>query len=270
MEEAVIGPSASEFAPEAALRHLGGDAGRLWRDPLARRQALVDLLTAWAERDDGAVERAVGRIDAAIVAGLQAVGLPRGSIDGITLDVFGRGWRGRKLATCMLLLDAFLIDRCVRAYGAPDDVFRTWLHESIHARQPFAPSFRAESRLAAGYEEGLAEGLARRIIRAQPGMQPVEHTYGRYVAAYEALAARLDCPPDLLWRRLWAAPAGAVRAVFPGIVGDLWLTKAGRRLGERQRILLSTRADVVFSSSQALTDHFDVEQLDKEWARVLR
>ena len=62
---------------------------------------------------------------------------------------------------------------------------------SIHARQPFAPSFRAESRLAAGYEEGLAEGLARRIMRAQPGMQPMEHTFGRYVAAYETLAARL-------------------------------------------------------------------------------
>jgi hypothetical protein len=167
-------------------------------------------------------------------------------------------------------LDAFLIDRCVRADGAPDDVVRTWLHESIHARRPFAPTYRDESRLAAGYEEGPAEGLARRIMRAQPGMQTIEHAYGRYVAAYETLAARLPCAPDLLWRHLWQSPAGAVRHAFPGVVADLWLAGTGRRLSDRQRILIGSRADVAFGTAQALADRFDAEQLDDGWARALR
>lgn len=228
------------------------------------------VLTAWERQDEPALRRAVARIDATIVAVLRAVGLPRGPIDGITVDSFGRGWRGRKLPTCTLLLDALQIARCVRAYQAPDDVFRTWLHESIHARHPFAPSFREESRLAAGYEEGLAEGLARRILRAQPGMRLIEHSFGRYVAAYEALAASLSCPPDRLWRRLWTAPAGAVRHVFLNVVDDQWLATSGRPLSQRQRILIRGRAEVVFSTTQALTGEIEVQVLRDEWARALR
>lgn len=52
-------------------------------------------------------------------------------------------------------------------------------------------------------------------------METVDLTYDGYVRAYRVLAHALGVAPDELWRDLWAAGIGRVRAAFPHVLGRL-------------------------------------------------
>lgn len=224
-----------------SLRRLEGDALPLWGDSDVRRLALADLLTCWERSDEAALAEAIRRIDEAVTAGLRLLELPRGPILGCRLDAVGRGWQGRKLPMCELVLDALAVQQSIRRLGIPDDVFRIWVHESIHARRPFTSAYATERVLAAGYEEGLAEGLARAPTRAGAGMSIVMQSYNLYVAAYETLAEVLHIPVELIWRHLWMAAPGEVRQHFLAVVERAWSGATGQPLRERQRHLLQSR-----------------------------
>jgi hypothetical protein len=251
-----------------ALGRLTGDAARLWHEPAARQRALDRVVGAWERHDDAGLARAVQRVDRAVVAGLQAVALPRGPVRSVLFDAFDRGWRGRKHPDCSLRLDAFLMRACLRTYQAHDDAFRTWVHESLHARQPFDPGFRHEWRATAGYEEGLAEGLARRLLRAQPGIVFLAQSFSGYVAAYETLAEVLGLSVVTLWRRLWQAPAGAVRRAFVDVLMVTTGEHRQRHLRQPHRILL--QADAFFATDQGGRTLIDRDLMRADWERALR
>jgi hypothetical protein len=63
----------------------------------------------------------------------------------------------------------------------PDSTIRTWVHESIHGRRSYADDHLAEYRTWSGYEEGLAEGLARIVTRGRAGLDPFQPTYNYHV-----------------------------------------------------------------------------------------
>jgi hypothetical protein len=144
-------------------------------------------------------------IDAAVVEILAAAGLPRGPINKLVAESFRRGWFGRKAEDCRLLIDVgefALLPGDARS----DSLLKTWVHESLHARQPYAAGFRQEWRDVAGFEEGMVEGLTHAAVIDLLGLQPAVTSYRYYVAAYRSLAAALEIDIEQFWRVLWPFP----------------------------------------------------------------
>jgi hypothetical protein len=221
---------------------------RLWREPAARAAAIDAILAAWEHDDQPALDAALRRVDHAVVLGLTALGLPRGTIARRRFERVERGFTARKEPGCDLVFDAVAVHLQLRVHRAPDDLFCTWVHESIHARQPYADGHRRESTTVRGYEEGLAEGLARLVVLSQPGMAHAPRRRGDYyVAAYEELAALLGRPVEAVWRLLWPLPAGRVQAGFRDALPDL----LGRRLAGSRILMVARRADSIFATAQA-------------------
>jgi len=132
-----------------------------------------------------------------------------------------------------------------------DDLFRTWVHESLHARQQFARGHAQEYSVTRGYEEGMVEGLSRLIVvnRAAMPYRPPSSNY--YVTAYDTLAYEAGIPVEELWRQLWEHAAGAVRLHFVDTVAQLIFKHSGRMLTGRQLSQLRVCADRAFGSSRA-------------------
>jgi hypothetical protein len=138
--------------------------GELLRDA-QQRVSIVDRIVSQMGNDD------IPMVDRAVVAILHHVGLPRGpQVRGPIVEPVGHGWAGRKAPDCRLLIDT---DEFHDLHGVirADSLLKTWFHESIHGRQPFAPGSAEEWRLHRGFEEGLAEGLARSLSQ-ELGLQP--------------------------------------------------------------------------------------------------
>jgi hypothetical protein len=136
------------------------------------------------------------------------------------------------------------------AEGLPDTSLRTWVHESLHARQPYAPTYHAEYAAAAGYEEGMVEGLARHILRHHAGTDAFVGTFDYYVAAYTALAQVFDIRVEGLWMRLWQEPPGRVREAFPYVLRDLAGNPGGRAVTDAVLQRVRAVADSVFAATR--------------------
>lgn len=207
-------------------------------------------------------------VDRAVVAVLQRAGLPRGrQVRGPYVEPIGRGWAGRKAPDCRLLIDtdAFRdLDRVERA----DSLLKTWIHESIHGRQPYSPGFSEEWRLHRGFEEGLAEGLAR-IIASELELVPILASYNSYVAAYQTLADALDVPVEDLFRSLWEFAVGQVATGFLTGVDDVIARHERNALSPFQRIRLFARARSVFGTVSSVQSPDEII-LIREWREVLR
>lgn len=206
-------------------------------------------------------------IDAAVVEILVAVGLPRGPINGPIVDHVGRGWFGRKAEDCRLLIDTWALGQIPEANRA-DSLLRTWMHESLHARQPYHPGFQAEWRDFRGFEEGVVEGLTRRVTVELLGLQPLLLDYHPYVAAYRALARTLDLEVERLWRQLWTVPAGGIgHSLVDGL--ERSLAEHGRaplNALRRQRIAILARR--LFATERG-REQPDVEVLMATWKQVI-
>jgi hypothetical protein len=155
---------------------LDASAFRLWTDVEERRSALEAILAAWEEGAADLPAR-VARVDRAVVAALEVLGLPRGPVRAVLVEASSRGWAGRKLPDCAIVLDALVLHSNLRLVNRPDSVIRTWLHESVHARQPYGPEAIRANRGFRGYEEGLAEGLARLVVNDIAGFQASGGTF---------------------------------------------------------------------------------------------
>jgi hypothetical protein len=198
----------------------------------------------------------VAAFDTAVAAGLAALGFPRAGVERVHVADVGRGWRGRKHPSCVLELDLFVIEQDLRL-GQSDVVFRTWVHESVHGRAPFAGPFEAGRR---GYEEGLVEGITEHVVGGLAGVEVGSPGYTYYVAAYRALAVTIGVEAESLWHELWHHPTGRVRWALPGVVAAVTGRAAGRLL---------TMADQLFADQRAAWSPNPTE-LARSWAVVLR
>lgn len=234
------------------LGRLRGDALHIWSDPTVRHEALEAIVVSW-ERGSIDLDRRVSRVDRAIIAGLRAGGLPRGPVLSVAIVPGLPLWAGRKLPSCHLFLSGERMREMVRVRHESDDVIRTWVHESLHARQPYSPAAETEIRPYQGYEEGMVEGLARLVTRDLAGMHPLELSYAYYVAAYEGLADAVGVDVEVVWRSLWLYRTGEVRAVFADVVDQL-RRQAGRQpLTEAQRTRVLGAGDTLFASTRRLS-----------------
>jgi hypothetical protein len=239
---------------------------RLVQDAGYRARLTVDLL----QLDPSSPEATSARdtIDAAILEILVAAGLPRGPINGPIVERFGRGWFGRKTEDCSLLIDIGAFD-LLPEDRRPDSLIRTWLHESIHARQPYAPGFQAEWRDARGFEEGVAEGLTRQIVVDELKLRPVLSGYHSYVVAYQALARALEIDVEHLWRQFWTIPAGGIGQAFTVVLSQVLTTHRRVSLGALTGRRASALAALQFANRRG-SDHPDLDALTAAWRQVLR
>jgi hypothetical protein len=251
-----------QLAPE--LLSLPESARLLWGDPQDRKEAVEALLPQGGADSIDRVLHALQRIDDAVVAGLRALGLPRGPVAATRIESLGHNWLGRKADSCELLFDDLVL-RALPEQERADRTFKTWIHESIHARARARVGVGIERRSWRGFEEGLAEGLARLVLHEKAGMPPLKGAYNYYVEAYETLARALEVDVERLWRECWSYIPGAVRNNFIVAINGC----QRRRLTWQSAADVRAHADVVFHT-QRITDEPDRGTLLKMWMDVIR
>ena len=243
----------------------------LWGDAVEWRQAVAAVLAAWDGGSAAALLPAVRRVDAAVLAGLEALGLPRGPGWSAQVGSYGRAWIGHVADDGTIRFDVDWLRYYVAA-DRVDRVFRAWLHESLHARGPALPvpaTRHAEYPQWPGYEEGLADGLARVATAAKAGMPEEESAYDYFVEAYRALGQAGGGDVERLWRALWHHPQGEVRANFVAAVEQTRQERTSSRLEPRQRSRLMAVADRVFAAGHQ-RDRPDPAVLVRLWETVFR
>lgn len=241
-----------------ATRRLVDDAG-------LRARLTSTLLQSEPSSSDA--EGARDAIDAAVVEILEVAGLPRGPVIGPFVERFNRGWFGRKMEDCSLLIDLEMFS-ILPEDARPDSLLRTWIHESLHARQPYSPGFRREWSEASGFEEGMVEGLTRLIVVEGLGLLPGIVSYDFYVATYRTLATVLGLDTERLWRALWMYPVGGVRERFLSVIERLLEEQAQRPLSVGPRARLSAGALRYFSTGRTY-DQPDERQQIAVWRRAI-
>lgn len=256
MEQGDTQGTASERNVATELRQLHGDALAIWTDSSMRHRVLRGLALPTIS---GAYGGSALRIDDAVRAGMRAFGLRRGRKISAIVMPLGSGVRGRKTPDCFIQINASYVAEMLGARGAPDGIFKTWVHESLHARKPFADPdiVNIEYPMYQGYEEGLVEGLARWITRDKAGMVYLS-AYASYVRVYEVLAEALGIETVALWRRLWRYPFGQVRSAFPEEIGRIWYTRTGRQAVEDR---LQGVADRLFSLQERMPAYSDADMM---------
>lgn len=222
------------------------DTHQLWTN----QEELVTAFRAIIEiADVNSREDAIQRVDRAVVEALEAVGLPRGQVQGPRLWPEYVEWKGRKHPDCTLYLSETQLVSATRFNGA-NDFFSSWVHESLHARQQYQNAFH-EYRNWSGYEEGLVAALTRRVLAAG-GIVNVPFSYQYFVTAYEILADVVEVEISELLRALWEHPTGQVRRNFAAGVNRL-----RERNGMPTIDRLQLAGDIVFRSDRArdVPDH---------------
>ena len=262
--------SAQCHASEPGKLRVVQDLPLLWRDPQEWERRLRPLVTALRQGDAASVQATVAQIDDAVVAGLSAFGLPRGPVGELIMNDFGGYFLAQKLPECPIRFDRSLLQRAVEDLGMVDDVIRTWVHESLHARRNFADEHEWVARHWAGYEEGLVEGLARIVCRDIAGMSVSEDAYAHYVAAHRALSEVLEVPAERLLRDLWEAAPGDVRGAFVDTVDRLWRELQRAPLARGQRQLVRSLGDRMFHTDRRRDPPGDVQIYVRTWRVALR
>ena len=253
------------------LDSLPDEVRRLWVDARYRHVVLGDIVAAvtYPGLDDRLAE-AVSIVDRAIEIGLAHLGIPRGPINfPIRVEPRTVGRNAVKLEECSLILSSSYLRLLPRLYSTLDPAFRTWLHESIHARQPYYADWRVEFESWEGYEEGLADGMANVLCSWADATIPETRDYVAYVQAYRGLAAILHLPEWALLRRLWYFPTGQVREGFPTVVDEQYRQLTGRGLTVDAVTRLRSTADTLFATGRTEVDRSDRE-VEGLWREVLR
>jgi hypothetical protein len=234
---------------------------RLWLDSHYRHVVLGDVVAAvtYPGREDR-LEAAISVIDRAVEAGLAHLGVPRGAINlPIRVEPRAVGRNAAKLEECSLILSSSYLRMLPRYYSSLEPAFRTWLHESIHARQPYADDWRSEFESWEGYEEGLADGMANVLCRWAGAIIPETTDYIAYVQAYEALAAVLQMSTWALMRRLWGFPTGRLREGLLSVVEAWYRQLTGRELSAEAVSRLRSVGDALFATGRTEPDRSDRE-----------
>ena len=268
-------PEEERAVPEAAivdglLDAMPEEGRRFWLDARYRRVVLEDVVAAvtYPGREDR-LDEAVAVVDRAVEIGLAHLGIPRGPIDlPVRIEPRAVGRNAVKLEDCRIVLSATYLRLLPRLYSSPDVALRTWLHESIHARQPYDLSWRAEFESWEGYEEGLADGLANILCDWAHALILETTDYVAYVQAYRALAAVLQMTMWALLRRLWSVPTAQVRATLLTVVDDQYHRLTGLRLPPESMSQLQRTADAMFVTGRTEVERSDHE-VEEQWRGAL-
>jgi hypothetical protein len=251
-----------------ALRRLTGASLDLWGDANERHRAVAALVAAWDRGEPAGLAQAVDRIDGAVLAGLAAIGLGRQPASRIEVDSYGLRFRGRVTPGGSLQIDIERVRQQLAAGGSADRVFHTWVHESVHARAPSTAGRAQEYRHWPGYEEGLAEGLARLLTNECARMTVEDAAYDFFVRAYSTLAQVAGVEIERLLRAVWRCPPGSVRDHFSETVAAAMIER-DRTLPLPQAVQLMRVADRVFGER-----HFghgpDAAILERFWKSAFR
>src|SRR5690606_4903185 len=146
------------------------------------------------------------------------------------------GAYGYKNPACRIAINRKLVEDVIAGAVDVDKLMHTWVHESIHARQPFAGSWRVEDRRAPGLEEGMTDWLARRLIRRLTGwVNQNPHPYDNFVNAMEGLALALDEDPEQFLRRLWQNPIGRVSDAVYEMIAERYGFQTGSKKAIRYK-----------------------------------
>lgn len=252
------------------LSRLPDSVRMIWTDRRSRAAAIGDIVAAIAfdhRRDD--LSRAVDDFDRAVEFGLAGLGLPRGPIQRpIVMEPLPLGRSGVKLPDCRIVLSTTYFRTLELLYGTLEPAFRTWVHESIHARAPYEADFLDEFENWPGYEEGLADGLAGLVCQGA-GMDTVETAYGPYVRAYSALARVLDWDAWALLGQLWELPFGRVRNGLLQVAQNRWIAISDAELSMTRQENLRAAADLLFAPSQLTRNASDSALVD-QWRAALQ
>lgn len=208
----------------------------------------------------------MNRVDVAVVEGLAALRFPRGPVAGIEFSRLSISQSGQKLPDCRIMLAGIALESALSEERV-DGFFGTWVHESIHARQPYAHGASTEYRQYRGFEEGLVEGLTRHVLE-RAGIAPRTGAFSYYVVVYEQMAHVLGIDTVELWRRLWKYPTGTISAVFVDVVTELNLQLRGQRLGRRQRQRLFVTAAGLLRAGQD-RNIYDASDIRRQWEAVI-
>lgn len=253
---------------DPSLQTLKGEALALWAREDARKKifAELDRLLPPVVRDDSDISLAaralIRRIDRSVEAGMAAVGLPRAPVRSVAVRSVNAN--GQKSPDCDLTIGRAWLARSV-ADDRPDSVWRTWVHESLHARAKFDMRHGIYAH-SPGFEEGPVEGFARLITRELAGMEPDTPAYGSYVAACVTLAGRLDVTPDRLYRHLLKNNFDDLERNFVGAVASL-MAEEGRPIEDATLAKLRAVAAEVFSVFNHAAET-DFDRADAQWRRV--
>ncbi len=243
---------------------------RLWLDSRYRHVVLGDIVAAvtYPGREDR-LEEAITIVDRAIEVGLAHLGIPRGAINPpIRVEPRAVGRNAVKYEDCRLVLSSSYLRMLPRYYSSLEPAFRTWLHESIHARQPYDGSWRSEFEPWEGYEEGLADGMADVLCNWAGAIIPETTDYVTYVQGYRTLAAALQMSIWALLRRLWYFPTGQVRAGLLTVVDERYHELTGRSLTAETAVWFGRVADALFATGRTELDGSDRE-VEAQWREVL-
>jgi hypothetical protein len=254
------------LSPE--LRRLSGDSLAFWGDAAERGRALAAVLAAWDGANGTALRSAIDRIDRAVLAGLEALALPRDPASAIRLVGEGRTWLARVTLDGSILIEAERLRYYLRL-GMADRVAHAWVHESIHARRASSFGRSAESAAWTGYEEGLAEGLARTVTEWKAGISVPDRSYEYFVQAYQGLARAGGFEAERLWRLLWRHRPGEVRRHFARAVDDARREVGAALLSPKQHSRLVAVADRVFAAGR-IHGRPDAAALSRLWELVFR
>jgi hypothetical protein len=228
---------------EGVIQSLTGDAFRFWSDPALRERMLRDILDARSRQERA---RALQAVDHAVVQGMAALGFPRAPVRSLMLVMPSRPHTaGQKFSTCDLQIGLPMMQRELGPGGAPDAIVETWIHESVHGRRfPWGPNAHAQIGFP-GFEEGLAEGVARLISR-RGSLRPGLHVYGRYVQAYEELAHVIGVNPETIYSRLYHRANGSVMDAFVSDIDTLQRADGAPPMTPDQRGRLDRTAKRLF------------------------
>ena len=253
---------------DVELQDLPAASRTIWTNVAERERIINELLDAEASDSPDRMGSALSQIDTAVTDALNLLGLPRGPVDG-PIATATSAYAGIKRPACTLEISTTVMRANLTIARGSDTTLRTWVHESIHGRRPYADGHLAEYRPWSGYEEGLADGLARIIVRGRAGLDPSEPTYRHPVMVYETLAAAADIDYEHLLRTLSRQPAGRVRGALLDAID------AGRRarslpvLTDAQRSMLATIADTQFATTNSAREP-SREVMLTLWRRGLR
>jgi len=230
------------------LQGLADASRHIWESLAERLRFIGEVLDAETDGDIPRMQQGLGQIDTAITEALDLLGLPRGPIDELA-PAWGKRYAGRKLPDCTLQINIDIMRRMSAFERGPDTTFRTWVHESIHGRQPYADGHRQEYDAWSGYEEGLAEALSRLVVRKHAGLDPIEpRDYHYFLPAYQTLSEAMKIEYEALIRALWTRPAGRVRTGLVAAVDDLRRAQSLPPLTESQRVSIARAGDLSFAT----------------------
>jgi hypothetical protein len=247
------------------------EGGRqFWLDARYRHVLLGDVVAgATVPGREDLLDGAVASVDQAIEVGLSHLGIPRGPINlPVRVEPRAVGRNAAKYEDCRLVFSSSYFRMLPRYYSSLEPAFRTWLHESIHARQPYDPSWRVEFEPWEGYEEGLADGMANILCSWAKAFIPETTDYVAYVQAYRALAAVLQVSLWALLRQIWDAPTGRVRETLLTVVDEQYHKLTGLHLSTDAVSRLRRIADTLFTTGRTEIDRPDGE-VEELWTGAL-